>query len=108
MMHNPKKRRKREYRDFTFRRRHDHFLRIKLMGAKQEEVIEVAKELGFNIELRDLEREKRAIQKTNTGKKTGNKKNRFRRLILKIIPALLKRAKRQNNTSKKDKSIAIS
>ena len=72
MMHNPKKRREREYRillldDVTI------ILHIKLMGAKQEEVIEVAKELGFNIELRDLEREKRAF-KTNTEKKTGNKK----------------------------------
>ena len=46
--------RRQEYKDFRFRRRHDHFLRFRLLGAKPEKIIETAKELGFNLSIKDL------------------------------------------------------
>ena len=46
--------RSQEYKDFRFRRRHDHFLRFTLLGAKPEKIIETAKELGFNLSTKDL------------------------------------------------------
>ena len=46
--------RSQEYKDFRFRRRHDHFLRFTLLGAKPEKIIETAKELGFNLSMKDL------------------------------------------------------
>ena len=46
--------RSQEYKDFRFRRRHDHFLRFRLLGAKPEKIIETAKELGFNLSMKDL------------------------------------------------------
>ena len=54
-MTNPIKRRQ-EYKDFRFRRRHDHFLRFKLLGAKPEEIINIAKELGFKLNAKDFTR----------------------------------------------------
>ena len=52
-MSEPNKRRQ-EYKDFRFRRRYDHFLRFRLSGAKPEQIIEAARELGFNINAKDL------------------------------------------------------
>ena len=46
--------RSQEYKDFRFRRRYDHFLRFRLIGAKPEEIIETARELGFNLTVKDL------------------------------------------------------
>ena len=46
--------RSQEYKDFRFRRRHDHFLRYKLLGAKPEEIVKIAKELGFKLSMKDL------------------------------------------------------
>lgn len=46
--------RRQEYKDFRFRRRYDHFLRFRLSGAKPEQIIEAARELGFNINAKDL------------------------------------------------------
>ena len=46
--------RSQEYKDFRFRRRYDHFLRFRLLGAKPEKIIETAKELGFSITIKDL------------------------------------------------------
>ena len=43
-----------EYKDFRFRRRYDHFLRFKLKGAKPQEIINTARELGFNLTIKDL------------------------------------------------------
>lgn len=84
-MQSPKKRKGREYKDFAFRRRYDHFLRIKLLGATQDEVIGIAKELGFNIDIKDLERQKRQVQKINTAKKVNIKKDNLREILIKII-----------------------
>ena len=50
--------RRKEYKDFRFRRRHDHFLRFKLSGATLEEVTDTAKELGFNLNIKDLARKR--------------------------------------------------
>ena len=52
-MTDPIKRRQ-EYKDFRFRRRYDHFLRFKLLGAKPEEIIDTAKELGFKLNSKDF------------------------------------------------------
>lgn len=46
--------RRQEYKDFRFRRRYDHFLRFRLSGAKPEQIIETARELGFIINIKDL------------------------------------------------------
>ena len=50
--------RRKEYKDFRFRRRHDHFLRFKLSGATPEEVAITAKELGFNLNVKYLARKR--------------------------------------------------
>ena len=50
--------RRKEYREFRFRRRHDHFLRFKLSGASIEEVADTAKELGFHLNIKDLDRKR--------------------------------------------------
>ena len=47
-------RRSREYKAFRFRRRHDHFLRYRLSGAKPDEIINTARDLGFELNLKDL------------------------------------------------------
>ena len=46
--------RSQEYKDFRFRRRYDHFLRYRLSGAKPEQIIKIAKELGFKLSMKDL------------------------------------------------------
>ena len=51
--------RTREFRVFRFRRRYDHFLRFRLSGANPDEVIDVARDLGFNLNLKDLPKKKR-------------------------------------------------
>lgn len=43
-----------DYKDFRIRRRYDHFLRFRLLNAKPDEIIKAAKELGFNINSKDL------------------------------------------------------
>ena len=48
--------RSQEYKEFRFRRRHDHFLRFSLTGATPQEVADTAKELGFNLNIKDLSR----------------------------------------------------
>ena len=48
--------RSQEYKDFRFRRRYDHFLRYRLSGANPEQIIKIAKELGFKLSMRDLVR----------------------------------------------------
>ena len=50
--------RRKEYKEFRFRRRHDHFLRFKLSGASIEEVADTAKELGFHLNIKDLVQKK--------------------------------------------------
>ena len=50
--------RRKEYKEFRFRRRHDHFLGFKLSGASTEEVADTAKELGFHLNIKDLDRKK--------------------------------------------------
>ena len=71
--------RRQEYKDFRFRRRYDHFLRYRLSGAKPEQIVEAARELGFNLNRKDFEK-KRAKQVASTKNKTlfGNFKNLFK------------------------------
>ena len=45
-----------EFKEFRFRRRYDHFLRFRLRNAKSNEIIKVARELGFKINAKDLEK----------------------------------------------------
>ena len=73
------KKRRQEYKDFRFRRRYDHLLRYRLSGATVEEVIEAARELGFNLNRKDFEK-KRAKQVASTKNKTlfGNFKKLFK------------------------------
>ena len=85
VMQSPKKRKGREYKDFVFRRRHDHFLRIKLLGATQDEVIGIAKELGFNIDIKGLKRRKRHSQKINTMEKVNNRTDSLKKILKRII-----------------------
>lgn len=73
-MTNPTKRRQ-EYKDFRFRRRYDHFLRFKLLGAKPKEIIDTAKELGFKLNSKDF------TKKSNKNKSIPKpRKNLIRRL----------------------------
>ena len=60
-------RRSREYKAFRFRRRYDHFLRYRLSGAKPDEIINTARDLGFEINLIDLR--KRKHPKSSTSKR---------------------------------------
>lgn len=50
--------RRKEYKEFRFRHRHDHFLRFKLSGATLEEVTDTAKELGFKLNIKYLARKR--------------------------------------------------
>ena len=68
-MTDPIKRRQ-EYKDFRFRRRYDHFLRFKLLGAKPEEIINVAKELGFKLNSKDFTRSRNKNKVTPKQRKT--------------------------------------
>lgn len=63
-MPNPDGRRSRDYQDFRFRLRHDHLLRQRLRRAKQEVVIAIARDLGFNLTLDDLQARKRTAKRT--------------------------------------------
>ena len=45
-----------EFKNFRFRRRYDHLLRFRLRNAKPNEIIEAARELGFRINAKDLEK----------------------------------------------------
>ena len=53
------KKRRQEYKDFRFRRRYDHLLRYRLSGATVEEVIEAARELGFNLNIKDFAKKRK-------------------------------------------------
>ena len=77
--------RRKEYKDFRFRRRYDHFLRYRLSGAKPEQIIEAARELGFKINAKDLAK-KRAEKVKQTRDKSffARLKNFFQCSILKI------------------------
>ena len=66
--------RRQEYKDFRFRRRHDHFLRFRRLGAKPQEIIETAKELGFNLSIKDL------TKKSGKKLKPAQHKSLFRQL----------------------------
>ena len=63
-----------EFNEFRFRRRYDHLLRFKLRNAKPNEIIKVARELGFKINAKDLEKirarkAEQAIKKTEHSRK---------------------------------------
>ena len=62
--------RRQEYKDFRFRRRYDHFLRFRLKGAEPQEIINIAKELGFNLTMKDFKKKKHKLilpaEKTTT------------------------------------------
>lgn len=77
--------RRQEYKDFRFRRRYDHFLRYRLSGAKPEQIIEAARELGFKINAKDLAK-KRAEKVKQTRDKSffARLKNFLQYSILKI------------------------
>ena len=47
-----------EFKEFRFRRRYDHLLQFRLRNAKPNEIIKAARELGFKINAKDLEKMK--------------------------------------------------
>ncbi|WP_186494380.1 hypothetical protein [Synechococcus sp. A15-62] len=47
-----------DFKEFRFRRRYDHLLRFRLRNAKPNEIIKAARELGFKINAKDLEKMK--------------------------------------------------
>jgi len=55
-MQKPSKSRSKNYQDFRFRLRHDILLRQRLRRAKQEATINIARELGFDLSLEDLQK----------------------------------------------------
>ena len=57
-----------EFKEFRFRRRYDHLLRFRLRNAKPNEIIKAARELGFKINAKDLEKMK-AIKAKQAAKK---------------------------------------
>ena len=57
-----------EFKEFRFRRRYDHLLRFRLRNAKPNEIIKAARELGFKINAKDLEKMK-ARKAEHTSKK---------------------------------------
>jgi hypothetical protein len=65
-MPNSRKSISRDYRDFRFRLRHDHFLRRRLRRAKQEATIELARELGFILTIDELQNKKKRKNKAAT------------------------------------------
>ena len=70
-----------EFKEFRFRRRYDHLLRFKLRNAKPNEIIKAARELGFKINVKDLE--KARARKEELAKKKAEpirKKSAFDRL----------------------------
>lgn len=62
---------KREYKDFKFRGRYDLLLRFRLVGAKPEEVEEIAKELGYKFNSQHLAEKKKKKQDSLKGQKTA-------------------------------------
>ena len=67
-----------EYRDFQFRRRHDHLLRFQLSEANQDEIIKTAKELGFNINANSLKSKVHTLAKA---KSREHKRNYLKKLF---------------------------
>lgn len=57
-----------EFKEFRFRRRYDHLLRFRLRNAKPNEIIKAARELGFKINAKDLEK-MRAIKAKQAAKR---------------------------------------
>lgn len=70
-------RRSREYKAFRFRRRHDHFLRYRLSGAKPDEIINTARDLGYKLNLKDLYRRKRSKPQSSKLKALFSRLRRF-------------------------------
>jgi len=67
----------RDYKDFFFRRRYDHFLRYRLLQANEIETYEAAKELGFQLKMADVEK-----GMSDNSRKKKNKKHRRKRISL--------------------------
>ena len=76
------KKSKRAYNDFEFRRRYDQLLRFRLVDAKPEEVIEIAKELGFNFGSQYLGNNKKKKKKESLkgNKTTFSRFNHFKNI----------------------------
>ena len=67
----------REYKDFCFRRRYDHFLRFRLLKADEIETYETATELGFKLKMSDIEKGMNTDCSTKKGKKHRKKPKNF-------------------------------
>ena len=64
-----------EFKNFRFRLRYDHLLRFRLRNAKPNEIIEAARELGFKINAKDLERMKTKKEEQTSKKVEPVQKN---------------------------------
>ena len=78
-MPNPAKQ-QREQKEFNFRRRYDYFLHFKLLDADNEEIIQTAHELGFQLNIDVLEKASRAKTRKKRVRRNGG--NREKKLSL--------------------------
>ena len=70
-----------DFKEFRFRRRYDHLLRFKLRNAKPNEIIKAARELGFKINAKDLEKARaRKAEQAEKKAEPSRKKSAFDRL----------------------------
>lgn len=67
----------RDYKDFCFRRRYDHFLRYRLLEADELETYEAAAELGFKLKITDIEKKMSNDCRTAKNKKQSKKRKGF-------------------------------
>ena len=76
----------REYKDFSFRRRYDHFLRFRLKAAQPAEIIQVAKELGFNLNAEEFRKIKsKELSSAPSGKLPLSKRKEFLNHLLRFL-----------------------
>ena len=57
---------KKRYEEFKFRCRDDHFLRSKLLNARRDEIVEIARELGYNFDAHEFLRKKKNKKHRNS------------------------------------------
>ena len=57
-----------ELQAFRFRLRHDHLLRQQLRRAKQEATLALARELGFELSIEDLQGQRQSSRKKHSGR----------------------------------------
>ena len=72
---------KKQYKEFMFRCRYDHFLRFRLTNASRDEIIDIARDLGFNLNRDDLSKKKKGKKRKSPTTKRSSFIHRFLVLI---------------------------